>query len=176
MGFDQIRILPLKMLVFPIFYRLDWPWMVACLLFGARPNRWKEWFLARGLHPFSEGGNLEGVGSFLARLPTNHQIKKSKSFASQKAFKSKTTFGSTILDIVLDLHMFQVGNYWLVSSFPLHGPLWKLDWILNAHHFVCFFSSNSFESWWCGVALVCEEKTGSGRGEFEAGGALFGRH
>ena len=66
--------------------------MVACLLFGARPNRWKERFLARGLHPFSEGGNLEGVGSFLARLPTNHQIKESKSFASQKAFKSKTTF------------------------------------------------------------------------------------
>ena len=96
--------------------------MVACLLFGARPKRWKERFLARGLHPFSEGGNLEGVGSFLARLPTNRKIKESKSFASQKALKSKSNI-RTILDIVLDLHMFQVGNYWLVSSFPLHGPL-----------------------------------------------------
>ena len=79
--------------------------MVACLLFGARPNRWKEWFLARGLHPFSEGGNLEGVASFLARLPTSRKIKESKSFASQKTFKSKTTLGSTILDIVLDAHV-----------------------------------------------------------------------
>ena len=95
--------------------------MVACLLFGARPKRWKERFLARGLHPFSEGGNLEGVASFLARLPTSRKIKESKSFASQKAFKSKTTF--VPFWTLYWMHMFQVGNYWLVSSFPLHGPL-----------------------------------------------------
>ena len=113
---------------------LEWPWMA----------------VSRKVVAFSLGGSPSK--SFLLLLLPGFQ--PGVLLCNWKGFQSHTTCILDLLVVVLHARVQHIDRHCYISP---HGPLQTQKF--NAYCLVCLFSSWSFGSWWCGVALVCEEKT-----------------